>query len=359
MFLNLHLLRAAAALAVVYFHATSDAGLNFRVHVGAHGVDVFFVVSGFIIACVGASTPERFLLRRIVRIVPAYWTATLAAFALAAIAPRVLHSTRADVVQLLCSLLFIPRATTNGDVVPTLVLGWSLNYEMYFYGLFAISLLTAPRLAAPLCSAAIIAIALAIRASGVTHASLQFYARPLVFEFVYGVGAFVAFRAIERRATWFTERPGLRRALWFISIAAALGLAIEEAHGGFGLPRVLAAGLPAFALVLSSTLLERVYGVRAESRIVQLLGESSYVLYLIHPYVIYGLLRTVLSRGAVLAAPVAFAAAVALVGLSALAAVAVHAYLEAPAMRALRRSLLPAVTQDGPTASPAMPAVAV
>ena len=85
MFLNLHLLRAAAALAVVYFHATSDAGLNFRIHVGAHGVDVFFVVSGFIIAYTGACTPDRFLLRRIVRIVPAYWTATLAVFALAAI----------------------------------------------------------------------------------------------------------------------------------------------------------------------------------------------------------------------------------------------------------------------------------
>src|SRR5262252_7189935 len=189
MFLNLHLLRAAAALAVVYFHATSDAGLDFRIHVGAHGVDVFFVVSGFIIAYVGACAPDRFLLRRIVRIVPAYWTATLAVFALAAIAPGVLHSTRTDVVHLLCSLLFIPRAATNGDVVPTLVLGWSLNYEMYFYALFAVSLLAAPRLAAPLCGAAIVAVALAIRASGITHASLEFYARPLVFEFVYGVGA--------------------------------------------------------------------------------------------------------------------------------------------------------------------------
>jgi peptidoglycan/LPS O-acetylase OafA/YrhL len=359
MFLNLHLLRAAAALAVVYFHATSDAGLNFRTHVGAHGVDVFFVISGFIIAYVGARTPDRFLLRRIVRIVPAYWTATLAVFALAALAPRVLHSTRADVVHLLCSLLFIPRATTNGDVVPTLVLGWSLNYEMYFYGLFAVSLLITPRLAAPLCSVAIIAIALAIRASGITHASLQFYGRPLVFEFVYGVGAFVAFAAIERRAGWFVQRPGLRWALWFVSIAAALGLATEEAHGGFGLPRVLVAGVPAFVLVLSATLLERVYGVRAKSRAMQLLGESSYVLYLIHPYIIYGVLRSVLPRSAILAAPVAFALVIALMGLSTLVAASAHAYLEVPVIRALRRRLLPSVTHDAAAASAAMSAVAV
>jgi peptidoglycan/LPS O-acetylase OafA/YrhL len=352
MLLNLHLLRAAAALAVVYFHVTSEAGLNFRVNVGAHGVDVFFVVSGFIIAYVGARAPDRFLLRRITRIVPAYWTATLAVFALAAFAPGLLHSTRADVVQLLCSLLFIPRETTYGGVVPTLVLGWSLNYEMYFYGLFALSLLAAPRSAAPVCCAAIIAIALTIQASGMSHASLRFYARPLVLEFVYGVGAYLVFEALERRAMWFTRRPAVRRALWLASIGAALGLVVEETHGGFGVPRCVAAGVPAFALVLSSTLLERVYGVRVRSKVVHLIGESSYVLYLIHPYVIYGLLRTALPRGAVPAAPAAFALAVALVALSALTAVAVHVWLEAPALRALRRRFLrPVVPPEARMAS--------
>jgi hypothetical protein len=68
MLLNLHLLRAAAALAVAYFHVTSEAGLNFRVHVGARA-------------------PDRFLLPRLTRIVPGYRTATLAVFGLAAVAP--------------------------------------------------------------------------------------------------------------------------------------------------------------------------------------------------------------------------------------------------------------------------------
>jgi peptidoglycan/LPS O-acetylase OafA/YrhL len=102
----------------------------------------------------------------------------------------------------------------------------------------------------------------------------------------------------------------------------------------------VAAGVPAFALVLSSTLLERVYGVHVRSKAVHLIGESSYILYLIHPYVIYGLLRTALPRSAVIGAPAAFALAVALVLLSALTAVAVHVWLEAPALHALRRRLL-------------------
>ena len=73
MIYNLQLLRALAALAVVYFHVTSEAGLGLPVNIGAHGVDVFFVISGFIIAYIGARSPDGFLLRRLIRIVPFYW----------------------------------------------------------------------------------------------------------------------------------------------------------------------------------------------------------------------------------------------------------------------------------------------
>ena len=100
MLVNLHLLRAIAALAVVYFHCTSEAGLNLPVNIGSHGVDVFFVISGFIIAYIGARSPDRFLIRRVIRIVPFYWTATLALFGAAVLAPHILRSTRADYVQL-------------------------------------------------------------------------------------------------------------------------------------------------------------------------------------------------------------------------------------------------------------------
>ena len=53
MLYNLHLLRVIAALGVVYFHTTSVAGLKLDWDVGSRGVDVFFVISGFIIWTVG------------------------------------------------------------------------------------------------------------------------------------------------------------------------------------------------------------------------------------------------------------------------------------------------------------------
>src|SRR5262249_16268850 len=66
MIYNLHLLRALAALAVVYFHVGSEAGLNLAVNIGAHGVDVFFVISGFIIAYISARSPDGFFVRRLI-----------------------------------------------------------------------------------------------------------------------------------------------------------------------------------------------------------------------------------------------------------------------------------------------------
>jgi peptidoglycan/LPS O-acetylase OafA/YrhL len=343
--LNLHLLRAIAALAVVYFHTTSEAGLNLPINIGGHGVDVFFVISGFIIAYIGARTPERFFLRRLIRIVPFYWAATLAVFGAAAVAPHLLRTTRADVVQLLCSLFFVPRETPYAGTVPTLVLGWSLNYEMYFYVVFALALAVAPRRAPIICGLAIGAIALAVSASGISHPSVRFYARPLVFEFVFGVCVYFLFAATERHLDWFAERPAIRWGLWAVAIAAVIAIGYEEYHATFGWPRFLAAGVPAFLLVLSALLLERAYGVRASSPTVFLIGESSYILYLIHPYVIYGLLRATGAHRAALSWPATIGLVIGLMLASCIVAIAIHVWFERPIIAALRRRVLSGTTR--------------
>lgn len=340
MLLNLHLLRAIAALAVVYFHTTSEAGLNLPVNIGGHGVDVFFVISGFIIAYIGARTPDRFFVRRLIRVVPFYWAATLVVFGAAALAPHLLRTTRADAVQLLCSLFFIPRETSYAGTVPTLVLGWSLNYEMYFYVVFALALASAPRRAPIVCSVAIAAIAMTIGVSGVSHPSVRFYARPLVFEFTFGVGVYYLFAAAERHLEWLAARPSLRWVLWSVALGAVAAIGVEEYHATFGLPRFLVAGVPALLLVLSALLLERAYGVSASSPAVFLVGESSYILYLIHPYVIYGLMRTTGVHRAALTWPATIGLVLGLMAASTIAAIAIHLWFERPIIAALRRRWL-------------------
>jgi len=335
-FLNLQLLRAIAAFAVAYYHSTSEAGLNLPPSIGSHGVDLFFVMSGFIIAHAAARSPRYFLLRRIIRIVPFYWTATLAVFVLALLAPQLLRTTHADYAQLVCSLLFIPRETAQAGMTPTLILGWSLNYEMYFYLVFAVALAIAPRYAPLLCGLIIVTVALAIDLAGNSHPSLAFYARPLVFEFVYGLCAYYLFSCAQRHISRLERLPAVRGVLWCGAIGAALAIALEEAHGGFGIPRFIVAGVPAFVLVVAAVLLERGFGNYTQSRAVSLAGESSYILYLIHPYVIYGLLRVMWPTRAPLARPAAFGLVIALLGISTAIAMAIHLRFEKPILTRLR-----------------------
>src|SRR3979409_2681897 len=104
MLYNLHLLRVIAALGVVYFHTTSVAGLKLDWDIGSRGVDVFFVISGFIIAYIGTSKPEQFFLRRIIRVVPFYWAAPVVVFGLAYVAPHLFHTTTATPLHLVMSM---------------------------------------------------------------------------------------------------------------------------------------------------------------------------------------------------------------------------------------------------------------
>lgn len=352
MLYNLHLLRALAALGVVYFHITSEAGLDLSFNVGAHGVDVFFVISGFIISRIGQQEPRDFLVRRLIRIVPFYWAATLVVFAAAAVLPGLFRSTQADVRQLVCSLLFIPRETTYAGMFPTLLLGWSLNYEMYFYLLFTLALLLTRRFAPIACCAAIVAIAWLIHVSGTVSPSVRFYARPLVFEFAFGVGAYYALRWFESNASRLRANGALRNLCAAVVTAATVALILEEHYRGFGLPRFLSAGLPALALVLAALVLECVYGLRARSRLIHLLGESSYILYLVHPYIVYGVLRTILRDEHALQWPALIGVIGGLMALASAIAIALHVWLERPVMQFLRGKFAPISARPSPAAPP-------
>ena len=132
-------LRAVAAILVVLHHADQQT-FSF----GTIGVDAFFVVSGFVmvISTVRLRFQDRaawtFLRKRIIRIVPLYWIFTMAQLARDHIVG--IHHTG---LELVTSLLFIPY---RGDrplgliYMPICGVGWSLNYEAFFYIAFAVCL---------------------------------------------------------------------------------------------------------------------------------------------------------------------------------------------------------------------------
>jgi exopolysaccharide production protein ExoZ len=338
---NLHLLRVIAALGVVYFHLTSTAGLNLRWDVGSRGVDVFFVISGFIITFIGTSKADEFFRRRLIRVVPFYWAATLVVFAAATVAPRLFRSTTPDVTHLLYSLFFIPHENVAiGEMMPTLLLGWSLNFEMFFYVLFSLALLVSQRWSPLICLGAIVTFVLAVHGLGIDNPILDFYGRPIVLEFCYGVVVFYAFQWFSDRKEAFAKYGAFKWFLAFVMVGGLVALNVLEKLYRDQIPRYLIAGIPAFFIALSALLLERLYGFTTKNRTIYLLGESSYITYLVHPYIVFAAIRLFVKHAGTLSLPVVLVLIVGLLVLTHAIAVAIHVWFEKPVMRVLRAKLL-------------------
>ena len=287
-------LRALAALAVVAHHSLRATTVfvvppprsilvppSWLVQFGTVGVDVFFVISGFLMAFIadpflaGGRSPARFLAQRIIRIWPPYVVANLLACGLIVLnstdppgtLPFDLHARR------LLSLVFLPSFNGRGLLQPIIGPGWTLNYEAMFYACFALALLLGRRLALPTLAAVLASLFLVGRLSppGVVHA---FLGNPIVFEFL--LGAAIGFAL---KAGWFTPaRP------WaWIAASAVLLVALKLCGLGAG-QRLLAYGLPAATLFVGVLALERVL---VWPRALLLLGDASYSIYLTHTLVIY------------------------------------------------------------------------
>ena len=112
---------------------------------GSRGVDVFFVISGFIMAFVTqryqpdvSRWPQvrDFLVKRVIRVVPLYWIAL-------AIAARYLIANGQIDADLLKDFAFIPRwlGDDRTQPFPYLIPGWTINYEMFFYLTFGVCMM--------------------------------------------------------------------------------------------------------------------------------------------------------------------------------------------------------------------------
>jgi exopolysaccharide production protein ExoZ len=144
-FASLQILRALAAWTVVfhhymqmYFDFKSDSMIGaFFAQYGAIGVDVFFVISGFVMYLVAAKSdtgPLAFVIDRIFRIAPIYWFYSILTVACIYLFQDSFAYTSFNLKSLLASAFFLPSWNPSGiGVFPVLTVGWSLNFEMFFY----------------------------------------------------------------------------------------------------------------------------------------------------------------------------------------------------------------------------------
>ncbi|HEY0052995.1 MAG TPA: acyltransferase, partial [Caulobacteraceae bacterium] len=193
-------LRAVAALGVVAFHAGARYGLHQPIGpwdvdfwgLGERGVDIFFVLSGFLLWTTTSARPPRnpgaFLWARFKRLAPPYWLAT-GALACAALFTGLYPHLTVEPLHVLSSLFFWPMLSPSHPpaIWPLLVPGWTLNYEMAFYVLFAAVLLV-PATRRLLVLAAAVGVLLLAGLIPVLPVPIDFWTRPLIVEFLFGVG---------------------------------------------------------------------------------------------------------------------------------------------------------------------------
>lgn len=287
-------LRAVAALLVVVHHALTtvaqyDFGLSRLARLGQFydfgnaGVDIFFVISGFIMMYTlarrrGRDSWHGFLMRRVTRVVPLYWVLTSVLLALMLLLPALFPHSRPVLGHTLASYLFIPYANVRGDMYPLLVPGWTLTFEMLFYLLFALLLFLRESRIVPALTAVFAGFILAVRLWAPEQPVLAWLANPMVFEFVFGCFVARVYLNLRRRPDWLPPLLiGLALALFAATIAWELGW----------MPRALRWGVPAMLLVAGAALLpDPAAPVGQPRRALAALGDASYSLYLSHPFVL-------------------------------------------------------------------------
>ena len=331
---SVQVLRAIAALSVVachyglfYSQSLGDPKAITALAFGEAGVDLFFVISGFIMVYASQTLygqpggPMTFFIRRVIRIVPIYWLVTTAYLLLAIALPGFEKGRDADFV--IASYLFIPFPRPDGSMQPLVGQGWTLNYEMLFYAMFAVAVFAPRRTAVAAASLIVGVIGVTGYLVAFTNPILEFWTNPIIIEFAFGMLIGLAYLEGFRLPRWLG---------WTLVLGGlALFLASMQMRDLFG-GRLLPWGLPAAAAVAGATLGGATLSGAVWSGFV-LIGETSYALYLTHTLAVRGLIALFGRLGIDL--PFWPGLGLALV-LSVALAIAVYYAFERPLTRALR-----------------------
>lgn len=324
--------RGGAAAAVVLYHTARHFDRNYGIPVlertfqfGHAGVDLFFVISGFIILFVHSDDVGRpgrlgpYLLRRLTRLLPGYWVAVVLTVAMAQLGG---HPTRtSDIVR---AILPVPLAT-----VPVLDVAWTLQYELTFYAAFAVLILNR---AAGLALMAIWMLAVAFTAACGWHPELPSpYWGTFNIEFFAGMAAACWLRRHSLPHHGMVLLVGI---LLFIAAALAEDLGWMD---GYASSARLAYGVPSVMLLLGGVEASRL-GTLQAPRCLQALGAASYALYLFH-FALMGLLWKVwLTAGLGTAVPPVIGFAV-FTAMEIAGGIILSQWIETPLMRLMRDSL--------------------
>ena len=233
---------------------------------GAFGVDIFFIISGFVMMHSTERTSSNFFKKRLIRILPNYYIFTLGVFILALKFPHLLNNTTADLNHLLKSLFFIPFNKNETGHFPILFLGWTLNLEMLFYSIFALSLMINKKYRGFISSYILLTIFLI--SAYINSFPLKAYNDFIIFEFILGM---IIYLIIFKKN--YIES-------FLMLLAIIIGCLFHEINLN---NRLLIYGLP--SMIIMFLMILKFQNLKL-SKFILMLGAGSYSLYLTHPYII-------------------------------------------------------------------------
>lgn len=308
---SIQVLRAVAAVGVVFTHAITRIGATIppqshhslfsnasgQLTVGDAGVDLFFVISGFIMLYVHRDDFEQpgaslnFIIRRLLRIVPIYWFLTTIAVGFLLVAPQLFttHYPGIDLPWIAGSYLFVPVAPPGGSVTPVVGVGWTLNYEMFFYTVFACVLLLPRKRGLQLiclCFGSLVAAGTLWKPSSPL---LEFVTSWLLLDFLMGIAI----------AWWLLKNGKLSRPARRVSFAGgilALATTIAWPPPEEGPLRFMLWGIPAALVVFATCGADALEG--RFRRLMSMMGDASYSIYLFQFFALPGWARLMSAVGA-------------------------------------------------------------
>jgi exopolysaccharide production protein ExoZ len=295
-FYGIQILRGVAALLVLFHHQIQVAGdripgapsPRFLLN-GAFGVDLFFPISGFVMFLsassllrkkpVGTSLWRQFGWRRIVRVVPLYWLMTCVKLLIFFLIPAAMLHFRLIPSNVVGSFLFIPAFDHNHVPEPVLPVGWTLNYEMLFYLIVTVAL--ALRLSLLRFVSIVIVILAAIgllvpQFHSHSWGAWTYLADPIELEFLAGLLMAGFLIRVQATPVWLSVVVFFG-ALCFALLVPTPGL-LE-----FTPLRPLLWGIPGALMVWSVLALDPHWDL-ARQRVLLLLGDASYSLYLVQGF---------------------------------------------------------------------------
>lgn len=291
--INLQALRFVAAMLVVICHLILFSIKFYPVQIeriwSEHfmiGVDIFFVISGFIMVYTTfnrENSPVNFLKRRFFRIYPTYWLLSLTIIPVLLLKPGWVNSSAEFSTSILHSLLLIPH-----EGVPLIMVAWSLEFEMLFYLLFAATLfLKSHKQILALAGLMLVFVWGGIFFNLPENPFLALLTSPLLLEFAAGMGLGYWYCRSKVQSAWPVY------SLLLAGIGALFSIAV---YGYDPTWRVLQFGLPASAIVAVCLWLEG-KKVMTPHKLSIIGGDISYPLYLIHVLVIAALGRIITAVG--------------------------------------------------------------